>query len=475
MEAMDKVILQHREDPRRTVQPHQVPIEGGTPAGDDDEGILKDYLRNSSFPVVRYVLGPELRVSLKVFWLAVGVCLVGVFGFTVMVCVERLRDPSNVFVGEAEKALPIWSVPFPAVTLCPRKGGCAGGIRLLEEFCDTVCWQDVCTNKCEKFLDPVRTERGICYTFNAVAGALLFNNNSLSNVRDLSNVTRLTENWDFLRGRQIINNVLVKQYPRAAQDVSGRYRLRVFIRNDVNESSIDCTTPSMDAFVHSPIDFPFKPVKPVVIPIGPALVQLSVHPKLVRSQRYLRYFTASTTGCISQVQNQLKYFTIYTQANCEMECHVNYFLQKRGCVLDHMPRTHEMIPCNGTFAYRATDVIDKNAIAQLRVASIPRSQFFRWKCNCLPACVEFRYRAEVSRFNLEFPSVASSNESEQASTQLVVEFAEDHFYPLVRVVRYGWLDFLADFGGLLALFLGVSIVTLLEIFFFCFMKPAVVR
>uniref|UniRef100_A0A182K4R7 Pickpocket n=1 Tax=Anopheles christyi TaxID=43041 RepID=A0A182K4R7_9DIPT len=470
METVDKIILQRNDQ-------HVKGAAGrATPPTNDDDGILKDYLRNSTFPIVRYVLGSDLRASLKVFWLAVIVCLVGLFGFTVVVSYERLQDPSNVYLAEAEKALPMWSVPFPAVTLCPRKGRCVSEPLQLEQFCEMICWQDVCTNECETVLDAVRTERGICYTFNAVAGEQIFKSKKLVNVKDLSNASRPTENWDFLRGLQIITTVLVKQYPRAAQDMSGRYRLKITISNEPNETLSDCTEPELEAFVHSPIDFPYKPVEPTAIPLS-SVVQLRVFPKLVRSQRYLRYFTSPTTGCISQVQNPLKHFSIYTQSNCEMECHTEYFLEKRGCVLDHMPRSHEMNLCNATTNYRPYDVLDKIVAGQMREQNIPRSQFFRRLCNCLPACVDFRYRAEASSYTVagEPWSMEMNASSDGLNSQLTVEFAEDHYYPLVRSVRYTVLDFLGSFGGLIALFLGISIVTLVEVFFFCFLKPVVVR
>uniref|UniRef100_A0A182RFC7 Pickpocket n=1 Tax=Anopheles funestus TaxID=62324 RepID=A0A182RFC7_ANOFN len=368
----------------------------------------------------------------------------------------------------------MWSIPFPAVTLCPGKGRCVSDPLQLEQFCEMICWQDVCTNECDRLFDAVRTERGICYTFNAVTGEQIFRANNVVNVKDLSYASRPTENWDFLRGLQIITSVLVKQYPRTAQDMSGRYRLKITISSGHNETLSDCTNPSLEAFVHSPIDFPYKPINPIVIPLS-AVVQLRVFPKLVRSQRYLRYFTSSTTGCISQVQNPLKLFSIYTQNNCEMECHTEYFLMKRGCVLDHMPRSHAMNLCNSTTNYRPYDVLDKIVSGKLREEGIPRSQFFRQLCNCLPACVDFRYRAEPSSYTVALEPWTMENSTEGLSSQLVVELAEDHFYPLVRSVRYTVLDFVGDFGGLIALFLGISIVSLVEVFFFCFLKPVVVR
>ncbi|XP_053678730.1 pickpocket protein 28-like [Anopheles nili] len=474
MEMMEKITLRDPEQQDVRVAPTSVPT-----SVKNDQGILEDFVRHSSFPIARHMLRSDLRASLKLFWLIVLVCLVGLFGFTAVVNFERLQDTSNVYIAEAEKALPIWSVPFPAVTLCPQKSRCVSEQPLrLEQFCETVCWQDVCTNECDSLLDAVRTERGICYTFNAVAGEQIFNVNNLVNVSDLSNVTRPTENWDFLRGLRIITSVLVKQYPRAAQDISGRYRLRITISNEHwNDTTSECAVRSLEVFVHSPIDFPYKPIESTTIP-GSSIVQLRVFPKMVRSQRYLRYFGPSTTGCISQVQNPLKLFSLYSQSNCELECHATYFLERRGCVLEHMPRGHETSLCNASTNYRPYDVLDKNVMAQLRAENIPRSQFFRRLCNCLPACVEFRYRAEASTHTVammeSWPEM-EMNETESLASQVEVEFAEDHFYPLVRSVRYGVLDFLADSGGLIALFLGVSIVSLLEVVFFCFLKPAVVR
>ncbi|XP_058055060.1 pickpocket protein 28-like [Anopheles bellator] len=448
---------------------------------DNDAGILVDYLRNSSSPLLRYVLVPGWRTSFKILWLGVTVCLTALFGFLVMVNFERLRDPAdaaNVVVVRAERPLPIWSVPFPAVTICPRKpqgySGCSGeATPRLEEFCGLICWKDACTSDCESVLDAVRTERGLCYTFNGVTGEELFNVQSVVNVKHLTNGSRPIENWDFRREHPVPGQtVLVKQYPRVAQDVSGRYRLRIlFIQNGQNDTE-QCPTPAVDVHIHSPIDFPFKPTKPVPVVIG-TKVQLKVLPSLTSTQRYLRYFSAHTTGCYRQVQNPLKLFAIYTQNNCELECHAGMFRDKRGCVLEYMPRTNDMALCNASANYRPSDVLDKNAIAQMRAEAIPRSQYFRWACSCLPACLDYGYSYKASTLSLqEELYFVVTNETDSLTAELLVDVGEDHFYPSVRSVRYGLLDFVANVGGLMALLLGVSVVSLLELLFFCLLKPA---
>ncbi|XP_035786527.1 pickpocket protein 28-like [Anopheles albimanus] len=445
-------------------------VPGPTVERHNDAGILADYLRNSTFPLIRYALTPELRTPFKIFWLGVMVCLSAVFGFTVMVNFERLKDPANVLIERAERALPIWSVPFPGVTLCPRKGeGCAEA--RLDEICESICWKDSCTNQCEGLLDPVRTERGICYTFNGVSGEEIFNKDRVINFKQLSNGTRTIKNWDFLRGVQVINNVLVKQYPNAAQDLSGRYRLKIILTNVQNDTG-NCINPRIDIHIHSPLDFPFKLHKPLSLTSG-TQAHLTVQPNMIRTQRYLKYFAASMTGCYSQIQNPLQLFSIYTPNNCELECHTTLYHEQRGCVLEHMPRANGTLLCsNNTFGLY--DIVDKNAKARMRTEGIPRSHFFRRACNCLPACVDYTYSYEAR--TLRNPELESDllfgNETEELTSELLVEFGEDHFYPSVRSIRYGLLDFLADGGGLVALFLGCSLVTLLELLFFCLIKPA---
>ncbi|XP_050089765.1 pickpocket protein 28-like [Anopheles aquasalis] len=475
---MEKVTLgEERETVQGVPAKQNAKDQGAVPPGPpierhNDAGILTDYLRNSTFPLIRYALTPELnRTPFKIFWLGVMVCLGGVFGFTVMVNVERLKDPANVLIKRAERPLPIWSVPFPGVTICPRKGEGVCEEGRLDEICESICWKDSCSDQCEELLDAVRTERGICYSFNGVSGEEIFNKDRVINLKHLSNGTRAIKNWDFLRGVQVINNVLVKQYPSAAQSLSGRYRLKMVLKNTQNDTQ-NCINPGIDVHIHSPIDFPFKLNKPLSLTSG-SHAHLTVQPNMIRTQRYLKYFTSSMTGCYSQIQNPLQLFSIYTPNNCELECHTTLYHEQRGCVLEHMPRANGTLLC-GNNTLGPYDIIDKNAKARMRTEGIPRSQFFRRACNCLPACVDYTYSYEARVLRNPEPEsdFLFGNETEVLTSELLVEFGEDHFYPSVRSIRYSLLDFLADGGGLVALFLGCSLVTLLELLFFCLIKPA---
>jgi Amiloride-sensitive sodium channel len=91
-------------------------------------------------------------------------------------------------------------------------------------------------------------------------------------------------------------------------------------------------------------------------------------------------------------------------------------------------------------------------------------------CKCLPACTTISFESEVF--------VAKLNESisflghdfdlnEFEYSQINVYIKENSFLASQRVERYGATDFLATCGGLLGLFLGISVISLLEIAYFC--------
>lgn len=58
-------------------------------------------------------------------------------------------------------------------------------------------------------------------------------------------------------------------------------------------------------------------------------------------------------------------------------------------------------------------------------------------------------------------------------SHLIVFFKDAQFIPVMRSELFGLTDFLANCGGLLGLFMGVSILSLVEIFYYCVIKPLI--
>lgn len=82
-------------------------------------------------------------------------------------------------------------------------------------------------------------------------------------------------------------------------------------------------------------------------------------------------------------------------------------------------------------------------------------------CNCLPTCssLSFTYNFDIEKFNNQDPKYVNRS-------MTTFYFADDEFIVYKRSASFGNVDLIANIGGLLGLFLGISILSVVEIFVF---------
>jgi acid-sensing ion channel, other len=83
------------------------------------------------------------------------------------------------------------------------------------------------------------------------------------------------------------------------------------------------------------------------------------------------------------------------------------------------------------------------------------------RCNCLPSCNSIDYNIEV-----RFQSFKQENNSAKERASMTIYFADDEFIVLRRFARYEFVNFISHIGGILGLFLGVSVLSAVEVFYF---------
>ncbi|XP_058826878.1 pickpocket protein 28-like [Topomyia yanbarensis] len=389
----------------RVLQKVDEDVESRSPS-ETGESMFRQFIQKSSFYGLRYVLDNDSKLVENLLWLMVILTAIGFCAVGIILSWWRLVD-QVVEIVQDEDPSPIWSVPFPAVSICgqwnaavmdERKTSCLERTVPLERFCEQVCWHNQC-DICRSLFTETRTENGVCYTFNNIAAGELFNQDLLAPELILSNATKSTENWNLHDGYADYG-VFLKYYPRPAVDLSEKYRLRMKLK--FNESFVDSgcgDSGAIRVFLHNPVDFPYKGRNAVLIKSG-EFVDISAHPVVKQVPQLLKYYPSSSAKCYFSEQRQLRYFRIYSQHNCELECRINYFLEKKKCALSYMPR-------------EAGNKLCKNS--------------FHW---------------------------------------------DDHFdKEALLTIRYGWLDFIANAGGIIALLLGISVITVIEMIYYCTLKP----
>ncbi|XP_055591170.1 pickpocket protein 28-like [Uranotaenia lowii] len=437
--------------------------------GSSDKGVLREFLSLGSFYGLRYVFSAELKLVERLFWLVVVLLSCAFFVIGLLLCYKRY-EMYLVQIDPKEQPSPIWSIPFPAVTLCAqlkdqlpedKKGPCLSQIVALEKFCEQVCWQNQC-DSCKTLFTETQTENGICYTFNNLAAQDLFIKEALARSPTYSTASKSAENWSPEDG-YVNYGVFLKYYPRPAIDLSERYHLRLKLKHNNSWVDHSCgSTNVVTAFLHNPVDFPYKARKSISIAGGSA-IELKVKPSDTTTPFFMNFYCPERLQCYFQEQRQLEFFRVYSQANCELECRTKYFLAKKKCVLAHMPRGPSTKLCNNS--YQSEDPLDKEALLLARINRFPMSRYFINTCNCLPACNEIRYNSQATQLPLpdgfRFPN----------HSELMVRYEEDHFYGSTRTLRYALVDLIANIGGLLALFLGISVLTVVEFLYYCLLKP----
>lgn len=83
-------------------------------------------------------------------------------------------------------------------------------------------------------------------------------------------------------------------------------------------------------------------------------------------------------------------------------------------------------------------------------------------CRCLPDCIRIMYHHEMvdEKFTVENQSKHEKNSA------AVLRYDDDEFVAYKRYESYGSAGLLSNIGGLLGLFLGVSVLSIIETIYF---------
>lgn len=182
------------------------------------------------------------------------------------------------------------------------------------------------------------------------------------------------------------------------------------------------------------------------------IFHVKVTPEIVRTDPDLLKLPLSARECYKENEKSLKFFKIYTQRNCEIECITNYTYSQCGCVgLVHATMVEEGI--DNCFDSDDYDCCNK-AVAELvggDTFSIERN------CSCLPTCDSVSY-------NIEYLTEVDTENEEMATISVRMDMDEIVLYR--RYQQFTFSDVVSYVGGLLGLFAGISMLSLVEIFYF---------
>lgn len=112
---------------------------------------------------------------------------------------------------------------------------------------------------------------------------------------------------------------------------------------------------------------------------------ITVKPKVTFSTPKLASYSPKLRGCFFNSERYLRFFKVYSEVNCLIECQANATTKSCGCIQFHMPRLAG-IPICGYGKSACTNQVSQ-LLNQQRIAS-------ENTCNCLPLCNEIKYETE---------------------------------------------------------------------------------
>ncbi|XP_058122949.1 pickpocket protein 28-like [Anopheles ziemanni] len=390
--------------------------------------VFREYCAGSSIHGVRYFDRTE-RTSCERFWWII-VFLLSMAGCGTMIFKTYIKwNQAPIIVSFSEKTTPVWEIQFPAVTICPETKVQAAKLNLTAEI--NALYDNSDNWNITHNADTVGKLKAVAQVCNAMFQDTNYDLSYL-NGTDEKNVVNMLRNLSLDRDRVIpscrFNDVprSCKRYMKETVTENGLcYSFNmlpeeeIFHKNALHnehtymEDWYDNTDDDEEAgltqgyklMLHESSEYPQVSKRHIRIPLGHEM-SIAMKPQMMTTSKSAADYHWSKRQCFFDNERRLKFFQIYNQENCELECLANITLAVCGCVRFSMPRAPD---------------VDRQAIYTV--------------------------------------------------SKLEIYFKESHFITSRRSELYGMVDFLANCGGLLGLFMGVSILSLLEICYYITIRP----
>ncbi|XP_072397815.1 pickpocket protein 28-like [Diabrotica undecimpunctata] len=491
----------------------------------------REYSKVTGIHGVQYI-GEKRTYFEKIWWLIVFIIALSSCVYAILeVYYKWIRSP--VIVTFATQETPIYTIPFPAVTICPESKTnqslynhtnivrkilekksltedeqntlnyisliCNGGPHLnvaKGKFIDENIYEVLAKVQftsplsfckymgklvaCDEIFEPIITDDGICYSFNVLDKSDLFRDIVISN-SNFHNANRTHNDWTIETG--YAEHLDKHTYPRRALFSGLANGLSINFKSTIEDIDASCKTglQGFKVLLHLPSRLPLLSQGYFRVPDNEVVIA-GVTPYMITTSSTLKNYDVAKRNCYFSYEKELHFFKIYTVRNCKVECLTNFTLYYCGCVGFYMPRENGTRICGVEKQRCMLHAADKLHILNLPNFSDLKNKTKKHKfhgnftaCDCLPMCADLSYNVELSQSKWNWlPAYRAQitnntntiDPSSMSLSKLTIFFKTADFIYSERNELYGPLDFLANFGGLLGLFTGFSLLSMLEIVYF---------
>ncbi|KAG5673243.1 hypothetical protein PVAND_003306 [Polypedilum vanderplanki] len=287
----------------------------------------------------------------------------------------------------------------------------------------------------------VRTFYGLAYSFN------LLDSSKLLHYNEVHDEFKYKQNISMIN-QASMPEISIENYPLKV-NLKRQSKLTLNVNEEKFENPNMKVCIGMSLRVHLPTDLPQFVYFEGFGEINHS-TDVEIIPEITRTDDSLKVLTPKERECYFENERKLKYFKIYTEEYCKMECIIESTIQYCKCVdslFVYGPKHENLgfcqwqkMGCVGTtrnyYSMYFNKMIDED-------------------CNCLPTCNSLTYHMKFYPRDDENNSIVINV---KMNTDQLILYTRFHFFTFSDAVSY--------VGGLLGLFAGISVLSIVEIFYF---------
>lgn len=312
--------------------------------------------------------------------------------------------------------------------------------------------------ECETLFQQTLTDSGICYVFNQMSSSEIYNVDLLAD--DFPKVDEFSLMYEHLKDFTVNDTWEMRNisYPYKMRNAGKGLELKLLVPKTENDFLCSELLQGFRVQIHSGDEIPRLKKHFYHIPFDHD-VRILIRPNLMMtSPSLIKNYSQKQRKCIAENEHNLFFFKKYTQRNCHLDILAIETNKICKCSLFWMPRLNSTKVCSFYKQFKCIEHVE-NSLHNANLTS-----------KCLPVCDSITYDAEISISKVEVKALSKIVPKGYKIIKMSVLFKDQQYFGSLRSELYGTMDFLAACGGILSLFMGISLLSFIEIMYFATLR-----
>lgn len=203
----------------------------------------------------------------------------------------------------------------------------------------------------------------------------------------------------------------------------------------------------------------------IPIPIGEA-VKIGINYRFATTKESVRSYLPELRSCYFLYERNLTLFKYYSKINCFVECASIKLINTCGCINFYIPRLPHNRVCQQT-----DEECYNNVLMNLENDISAGTD----NCNCLPLCTTLDYDFDTNYLGpFEMESVQNETSDKKMINKVSFYVKNRRINPIVKNELYTNIQLISSIGGILGLFLGLTLISVFEFLYYCVIHPILV-